>query len=246
MQIASESGNLLNYTVFIPARGGSKGIPQKNLQKVGGIPLIQRTILTAKRAAQKLDNAVHIVVSTDSDAIADCALEIAGTSIHKRPENLASDSSVLEDALFHFFEQNSQKSNFHNDSAVAVLQCTSPFILPDEILAGFSMIASYEFASAFIGLKNHYWLYSEETGGNWKPIGHDLGVRPPRQMLKAQAHEIGAGYFFRQSGFLESGFRLHGRVGLVEASLLTAVDIDEPEDLIFCQRIAESGASDFL
>jgi len=234
----------LDYIAFIPARGGSKGIPSKNLQLVGGIPLVQRTILTVRRAQKNLGSAIRVVVSTDSPQIAQCALEVPGTEIHYRPAELAKDSSVLEEALYHFFQEPDGGFDKCEDAVVAVLQCTSPFTRPDEVTAGLAKIYSHEFDSAFIGFENHYWLYTQEADHSWRPFGHEVGSRPPRQKLKPQAHEIGAGYFFLRSGFMDAGFRLHGRIGLVEASLLTALDIDDPKDLAFCQRIADTLTED--
>ncbi len=226
--------------VFIPARGGSKGVPRKNLQPVGGIPLVQRAILAARAASEVLEREIRIFVSTEDEEIASCAREIGFAQIHERPSSLAKDSSVLEEALIHFFREDLHGSSMDGQTPVAVLQCTSPFTRPTDIALGLNMVSNGSCDSAFIGLKNHYWLYSEVEPSDWQPLMHRLGSRPPRQQLAPQAHEIGAGYFFKASGLLTNNFRLHGRIGLVEADLLSSIDIDDLDDLHFCQEIAKT------
>ena len=85
---------------IIPARGGSKGIYKKNLQEVGGIPLIQRTI----EAAQECSYISRVAVSTDDDEIATLARKHHAIVI-SRPEKLSSDISNSEDALIHAIQE---------------------------------------------------------------------------------------------------------------------------------------------
>lgn len=81
---------------MIPARGGSKGVPRKNLADVAGLPLVVHTI----RAAQGATLLDRVVVSTDDDEIAAVARD-AGAEVVRRPEELAADDSPTEDALIH-------------------------------------------------------------------------------------------------------------------------------------------------
>ena len=81
---------------LIPARGGSKGIPGKNLQEVGGLPLVVRSI----HAAQASDRVTRVVVSTDDEAIAELSRD-AGADVVQRPQSIAGDSASSESALLH-------------------------------------------------------------------------------------------------------------------------------------------------
>ena len=81
---------------LIPARGGSKGIPGKNLQEVGGLPLVCRSI----RAAQASNDVGRVMVSTDDDAIA-AAAEAEGAGVIRRPAAIAGDAASSESALLH-------------------------------------------------------------------------------------------------------------------------------------------------
>ena len=85
--------------VLIPARGGSKGIPGKNLQQVGGVPLVCRSI----RAAKASNGVGRVVVSTDDDAIAEAAAA-EGAGVIRRPAAIAGDTASSESALLHALE----------------------------------------------------------------------------------------------------------------------------------------------
>lgn len=111
----------MNILVIIPARGGSKGIPGKNIKPLNGKPLIYYTI----DAARSIVDDSHICVSTDDEHIID-AVERYGLKIpFKRPEHLATDTASTYDVLLHalhFYENKGE----HFD-AIVLLQATSPF-----------------------------------------------------------------------------------------------------------------------
>ena len=221
--------NKKTLLAVIPARGGSKGIPKKNLQVVGAKTLIGRSIATALKLSGNFEK-VRVVVSTDDREIAAEALS-QGAEVHSRPIRLAQDSSSSEEALLHFLDQ----IECAPDAAVAMIQCTSPSTTTEDLLAGIAALTS-GFDSAFIGVENHHWLY-ENTQIGYRPLGHTLDKRPSRQTIKSQVHETGAGYFFTVSSFQRSKFRLHGKIACVKVNALGYVDIDEPEDLGLAQKL---------
>lgn len=104
---------------LIPARGGSKGIPKKNIRLLAGRPLIYYTI----HAVQESKYIHHIVVSTDDDEIANVA-KYQGATIIKRPIELARDDSSTMDAILHALEQ-CEFQDIHPE-IVVLLQPTSP------------------------------------------------------------------------------------------------------------------------
>lgn len=105
----------------IPARGGSKGIPYKNIYPVNGKPLILYTLEIFKKV--KLDG--DIVVSTDSNEIANAAMTVEGIHVIKRPVELASDTARTEDALIHALDFMRREYNRDYD-VVITAQPTSP------------------------------------------------------------------------------------------------------------------------
>ena len=112
---------------IIPARGGSKGIPYKNLRLLREKPLIQHAIDYAK--SSKYINT--IVVSTDSDKIADESVR-QGVKVIKRPESLAGDRALVIDAIRHAVDECGKQYNFYPD-IIVLLECTSPIKSVNEI-----------------------------------------------------------------------------------------------------------------
>lgn len=115
------------YLYLIPARGGSKGIPGKNIKPLAGVPLIGHTIRQALTLADKTD----VVVSTDDARIADVAIQEGASVPFMRPSELATDTassrSVIIDAL-----DRMEALGIHYD-AVVLLQPTSPLRTPGDI-----------------------------------------------------------------------------------------------------------------
>jgi CMP-N,N'-diacetyllegionaminic acid synthase len=109
----------MKLCAVVPARGGSKGIPKKNIVRVCGIPLINYTLETLLEI-----DAIHaIIVSTDCDEIASVVQNYnAGIQVIKRPEALASDTASSDDVLLHVIEQVSREYTH-----VLFAEPTSPF-----------------------------------------------------------------------------------------------------------------------
>ena len=112
---------------IIPARGGSKGIPKKNLQEVGGIPLIQRTINEAKKCL----HVSRIVVTTDDDEIEELARSCNAITI-KRPGEISGNTAKSEDALLHAIQELGKLGPV--EEKIAFLQCTSPFTTAEDMI----------------------------------------------------------------------------------------------------------------
>jgi CMP-N,N'-diacetyllegionaminic acid synthase len=106
---------------IIPARGGSKSIPKKNMVPFGGAPLIERVIKIAKQSAL----IERVICTTDSEEIG-AYCESHGIEYHRRPNNLATDSANVADAVKQVLEQLAEENSV--PEFVALLQPTSPFI----------------------------------------------------------------------------------------------------------------------
>ncbi len=112
---------------LVPARGGSKSVPLKNLHPLAGRPLIDYAV-RAGFASRSLD---RVFCSTDSADIAEAARK-AGATVSERPAHLATDSAHVAGAIAHFLRSLLEREGAL-PAAVALLQPTSPFILPEHI-----------------------------------------------------------------------------------------------------------------
>ena len=118
----------MRYLYLIPARGGSKGIPGKNIKPLGGVPLIGHSIRAALLSGAPAED---VVVSTDSGEIARVAREEGASVPFMRPAELASDTASSREAILHALDT-LQEAGRHYD-AVVLLQPTSPLRTADDI-----------------------------------------------------------------------------------------------------------------
>ncbi len=216
----------MSTIAIIPARGGSKGITDKNLQPVHGVPLVARAVRSATQAVTV--DAVY--VSTDTERIASAAAR-SGAEIIKRPADLAADDSSSESALLHALD------DIATAEIVVFIQATSPFINPVDIDQAVRMVRDGQFDSVFSGLADHGFRWEQRDGG-FEPLGHERNSRPRRQDLPHRVVETGAFYVFTATGLRESGSRFHGRVGCVEVGRREALEIDTPDDLRLARELA--------
>lgn len=216
----------MTTVAIIPARGGSKGITDKNLQPVHGVPLVVRAIRTA-RDCLTID---EVVVSTDSERIARVA-ENNGARVITRPDDLSGDEASSESALLHAIDQLPEAEH------VVFIQCTSPFIDPRDVDRAVRMVSAGDADCAFSGLEDHGFRWEETTEG-FQPLGHEKSTRPRRQDLPPRVVETGAFYVFRAQGLKDSGSRFHGRVGCVRVGRREALEIDSLEDLSLARELA--------
>ncbi|MDF1661367.1 MAG: acylneuraminate cytidylyltransferase family protein, partial [Planctomycetota bacterium] len=183
---------------MILARGGSKGIPKKNLLKIKGKPLLQYTI-----EASLASNVTDTWVSTDCAEIAEAAL-LAGANPFERPEEFATDTCKSEDALVHFCQK--MKSDY-----VVFIQPTSPLLETKYINQGISMLNDYD--SVFSAYKEHWiprWTLDV------KPHKWQIDHRPRRQDKPERYVENGAFYISSHQAILETKLRYSGNIGIVE------------------------------
>lgn len=223
----------MRIIAIIPARGGSKGIPLKNIQEVGGVPLISRSIRAA-RASRYIDD---IYVSTDSDLIAKFAKE-EGASIVVRPQNISGDTASSESALIYTLEQINRTYDY-----LVFLQCTSPFTTSVQIDKCVEKIINLGADSCFATVSNHRFLWKDAKTGNDVVIGinHDGRYRKRRQDLSPEFMETGAVYVMKTNTFMAEKTRFCGKVvncNFEDESL--AFEIDSPFDLLVARAIESS------
>jgi YrbI family 3-deoxy-D-manno-octulosonate 8-phosphate phosphatase len=220
-------------TAIIPARGGSKGVPGKNLRRVGGRSLVERAIDSC-RAARLVD---AVYVSTDDAEIAKAA-EAAGAQVIMRPPELSGDNASSESALLHALDQ---LTMINEEPAIVVfVQCTSPFIAPDDLDRAVEMIIHDHADSVFSAVASYDFLWRPSSDfGLVTGQNHDPASRPRRQDRRPEFRETGAFYVMSAAGFRAARHRFFGRTAVVQVPELTAVDIDHLHDLILAGAVAQ-------
>lgn len=216
---------------IIPARGGSKGIPGKNLRRVGGVPLVARAITAALRCPE-ID---RVVVSTDDDEIARVAREW-GADIVTRPAKISGDLASSESALTDAIEQLSARSI--DVGVMAFLQATSPFIDSAALGAAVRLVRSRRRDTVFSAVETYGFLWQKSFGGAATALNHDVATRPRRQDREPHFLETGAFYVMRAKAFLAVGHRFFGSIGIVEVPAGTELEIDTPAELEAARALA--------
>ncbi|GGV80660.1 transferase [Streptomyces griseoloalbus] len=219
----------------IPARGGSKGVPAKNLAPVGGVPLVARAVRECRAARYVTD----VVVSTDDQAIAAAARQ-AGAEVVLRPAAIAGDTATSEAAVLHAMESHETLHGAPVD-VVLLVQCTSPFLVREDIdgVAGAVVDQGADTAVAVAPFHGFIWrdATDEATGGGYG-VNHDKSFRPRRQDRPQDLLETGAAYAMDAAGFREHGHRFFGRTELVRTDPARVLEIDDPHDLARSRALA--------
>lgn len=224
---------------IIPARGGSKGIPKKNIIDVAGQPLIAWSIQQAK-SSQLVD---LVFVSTDDDEIADVA-RTYDAEIIKRPAELATDTSSSEDALLHAIDYIEREKAIRID-IVVFLQATSPIREQDDIDKAIRKYLSEEADSLFscMKIKDHFiW---EERDGAYYSANYDYRNRKLRQGIKSRYLENGSIYVLRPEIIRGEHNRLGGKITIYEMPFWKSFQIDRWEDIEVCEYYISKKIPDF-
>lgn len=210
--------------LVIPARGGSKGIPRKNLLKIGGRSLVARAVAAAV-AACGID---RVIVTTDDADIA-AASRAAGADIVERPPELASDSASTESALLHVLDAEEKRLGLVPDLLVLV-QCTSPFVTAADVEGIVARLRDADADSALAVHRSHGFIWRESEGGA-VGLNHDKTTRQRRQDMSPEFLETGAVYAMTVSGFRKAKHRFFGKTVLYEMPAARSIEIDDFDDL---------------
>lgn len=209
---------------IVPARGGSKGIPRKNLRRVGGTPLVVRTVECARRAAA-ID---AVLVSTDDAEIARVA-GAAGAEVIDRPADHGGDEAPSETALLHALDVLAAAGR--EPEVVVFLQCTSPFTRSEDLDTAVAAVLHDGADVAFTAAPVHHFLWREAGDGSVVGVNHDAAHRARRQDRPPEWMENGAVYAMRTAGFRSARHRFFGRVVVVEMPVARSMEIDDADDL---------------
>nr|WP_180237267.1 acylneuraminate cytidylyltransferase family protein [Lacimicrobium alkaliphilum] len=217
---------------FIFARGGSKGLPGKNIRPLGGIPLITHSI----RHAQALTDVTRIYVSTDSDEIADVAIR-AGAEVIHRPSALASDTTPEWQAWQHAVEYLQQQDQ--NFDVFLSLPATSPLRSVDDIkkcLAALDTDTDMVITAAPASRHPCFNMIHRSDDGQSRLVMSNSSVdrrqdAHPVYDMTTVAYVTRPDFIMRNSGIFS------GRVKSVLVPRERAIDIDEELDFLFAEAL---------
>jgi len=222
----------MSILAVIPARGGSKGVPRKNVHLLAGRPLIAHTIEHAKRSSL----VTRVVVSTEDQEIASVSRSL-GAEVVRRPPELAGDTASSESALAHVLDE-LQRSEKYEPELVVFLQCTSPIRAADDVDRAVQHLRAEGADSLLSACRSHAFVWRRQ-GNDVKPVNYDPLQRLPRQQLPVEFIENGSLYVFKPWVLRKLGCRLGGKISLFEMDYWSSFQIDSPEDLQLCEWILQ-------
>lgn len=210
--------------VIIPARGGSKGIPRKNILEIAGRPLIAWSILQAKNA--KLVD--EVFVSTEDKEIAAVSKEY-GAKVIDRPLSLSGGDISSEDVLLHALKQIETK-------LVVFLQATSPIREAEDIDKAIYALTSENLDSIFSCNYVHGFTWSIDNHSKMQPLDYNPKTRPMRQERSVfTMEENGSIYVFKSEILKTYNCRLGGKIGIYVMPTWKSYQLDGIEDIEICE-----------
>ncbi|MCP3870256.1 MAG: acylneuraminate cytidylyltransferase family protein [Gammaproteobacteria bacterium] len=227
----------LPVIALITARGGSKGIPRKNIRDLNGLPMMAYSI----RAGLECPTVDRVVVSSDDREILSVGERFGAESL-LRPAALATDESSSDIVIDHAFQQLVEKND--GDCYMVLLQPTSPLRDADDIAAAFSLMDaadSNNLISVCPARDHPYYAFVESGDGTLVKACSTDRVYRRRQDLPRAYVPNGAIYIFTRSRFQSTGaIPSHAPVPYV-MPLEKSLDVDTPEDLEVVRSIMRSG-----
>lgn len=225
----------MRFIAIIPARGGSKGVPRKNIAPVAGRPLIAHTI-ESSLAARSI---ARTIVSTEDEEIAQVALQEGAEVPFRRPVELAADHTPTPDVLRHailWLEEQGETLD-----AVVLLQPTSPMRGVDNIDRACRLFEESN-ADTLISVLpvpfDHHpsWVFLDGPDGTVEPA---LGrpVPPQRQALSPAWFRDGSIYIIRKEIIVEETSVFGDKIVPFPVDPVNTVNIDRPEDLVKADQL---------
>ena len=224
----------LKYLAVIPARAGSKGVPNKNVRTIHGHPLIAWSI----RQALEVPSIVNVVVSTDSDKIAEIAVKYGAEVPFIRPKKLAQDETPTEPVMSHAIDWYKTQGVEHD--AIILLQPTSPLRLSGSLQRAVEYFEAEQASSLLSVCENHAFFWQKTT-----PVSasYDFNNRPRRQDITAEQRwhkETGSIYITLLKAFEINKNRLVETIFPYEMEQVEGYEIDTEIDFYVVETLMKS------
>lgn len=233
----------MNLLITICARGGSKGIPGKNIKVLNGRPLLHYTLEHALRFAE-LNNA-DIQLSTDDENIIKCAEALNYKTDYRRPANLASDTAGKISVIRHAF-RHSEKANRKKYDYVLDLDVTSPLRTINDLTDCFEILKSNNNALNIFSVspasRNPYFnMVEENKDNNFVNLVKPTGEFKSRQEAP-KVYDMNASFYFFTREYIEGNYE----VSVTNRSLAYVMkhhcfDLDHPIDFKVMEILIEQG-----
>lgn len=221
----------MKCVAIIPARGGSKAIPRKNVLPLSGKPLIA-WMIEAARNAKLVDS---VVVSTDDAEIA-AVSERFGAAVAWRPAEISGDLVPSEAAVLHAL--NTQLSNPEDlPELTAFLQCTAPLTDSSDIDGTIEALLAQNADTALAVADFHYYLWKSDENDDFAGINHDKSIRKMRQEREPNFVETGSVYVMKTDGFLRHKHRFFGKTAFHVIPHERVLEIDDLVDFKIAQTL---------
>jgi N-acylneuraminate cytidylyltransferase len=222
----------MNVVAIILARGGSKGVPKKNIVDFCGKPLIAWTIDNCIKGG-----ANSVWVSSDSAEILEISAEYGANKI-KRPDDIAGDFATSESAWLHainYIEQAEGKIDW-----VVAPQVTSPLREASDILKAITLAKENIHDSFFsCSVAEDLFFWQKNNDGNLDSVNYDWRNRKRRQDIPKQFIENGSFYIFKPQVLRNTNNRFGSNIGIVEMEFWKMFEIDSFDDLKMCSALMQ-------
>ena len=205
---------------FVPARGGSKSIPLKNIKSLNGKPLI----FWCLSSLQQTCLVDEIVVATDSDEIAKvvAGFNFSKASVYRRCAENAGDTASTESVILEYINNKKPTAN----TVFMLVQATSPLTQAKHFNEALMQYQEQRYDSMLSCVRTRRFFWNADG----TPKSYDYRNRPRRQDFEGELMENGAFYINTVENILRDSNRLSGNIGLYEMPEYTAAEIDEPHD----------------
>lgn len=237
----------MDILITICARGGSKGIPGKNVRILNGKPLIEYSIAVAKEFALK--NNGQITISSDNEEILAVGRTLGIVTEYVRPDFLATDNAGKVDAIRHIvdYEEKRLGSKF---SFVLDLDVTSPLRTLKDLEDAYALMKTDENALTLFSVneaaRNPYFNMVERQGDGYYQLSKKLESTTLTRQSAPEVYDLNASFYFYNRAFFESGFK-----GVITDSSLIykmdhiCFDLDHPVDFEFMDFLMKNGKLGF-
>ena len=224
----------MNVLAITPARGGSKGVPRKNIKPMAGKPLLQHTVEVA-RACPLVTR--HVVNTEDEEVRA--VAESLGVEVQGRPEDFWHDNTFQEvDRLLQWAVTDFESRESSVD-IVVLLYPTAPLRPTQAITDCIDLVLNQGYDSALTLREDRSYIWQRlDKRATVEPVNYDPKKRGPNQLEGwNQWVENKAVYAMKRDLLMETGCRLGGRIGCVEMSRLESIDIDTSDDFALAEQL---------
>ena len=227
---------------LIPARGGSKGVPKKNIKLLNGYPLIWYT----HQAAINSKLLHRTIVSTEDREIKSICLNFEMDVPFDRPKSLATDQAPTNDVVLHSLEK--MESMGENYDAVCLLQPTCPLRAPELIDKAITQFINTNVDSLISVRKvptkyNPHWVFKANQNGYLKISTGENDIIPRRQDLPVTYIRDGALYLTKSSVILKSKSLYGKSISYIEHNFKNHINIDTVEDWAKAEQLIRAAAN---